>query len=177
VNFNLATEQFVLYGVNGVNDLMTLISNYYIGKVVNSSTFLGLVSSQSTINSFILMGTGLADLVLIPVRGTRKGLPLSSLRDGVGSFAKNFTLGGVGVTRNTIDRTHDLLKLINKSVSTEGTVEVTGTNNAVTMTKKGVQVLISPLIGSTANLSKGLFTFQQWMDPKIKKDAEMMYKK
>lgn len=214
INFEdipIRTKKKVIYGIDNFTSLKNQIINHLWDSFVNSGTIINIISSQSTIKSFLQIGAGFFDLFVIPISQTKEGTPLRGIRIGFESFLKNITLGTTGLALNTFEGTNRVLVSINKNIfgqdrsiqrnmpnnATSGMLNAyssfsngleNGYNAILTIShnyrqngvqgvaNSGVQIVFSPLIGTTSALSQFLYGARAYIDPKTKKYQNKTFK-
>lgn len=100
-----------LYGNDVVNSI--------IEKMKRNSQSFDFIIRILPVNSFIYIGSGVFDLIMLPVINYKEGQLLRGMKNGLSSFVKKFSLGGINLTTSTFDGTNGALKMLGSYLGTE----------------------------------------------------------
>jgi hypothetical protein len=102
--------QVKLTGINGVDSLLDKLGQEWLPHILNTQK-INMVSGVSPVRSIVNLGTGVADLVLLPIQQYRKdGRIIKGIQKGTSSFARATAIEAIKLSSRVATGTQVILE-------------------------------------------------------------------
>lgn len=103
-------NQVKLTGVNGIDSLLDKLGQEWLPHILNTQK-INMVSGVSPVRSIVNLGTGVADLVLLPIQQYRKdGRIIKGIQKGTSSFARATAIEAIKLSSRVATGTQVILE-------------------------------------------------------------------